>query len=518
MKRISLTSVFLIFIAIISFGQARPSGVDIEWGPSQKESKRSTISDIIGTDETGFYTIRWERKGLIGLSLSVTLEHYNQEMVRTKSVVLNKKGKNKSLKHEFVVYFHDELYMFSTVLDKKRKVKSFYVQSIDKFTLQFKNDRIQLAEIDFSGNSKRNSGSFNYRISRDSTKLLVFYNLPYEKDGNEKFGFHVYDKGFKQIWEKQVSLPYSDKLFLVQNYKVSDKGDVFLLGRIFKDVLKVKRKGKVNFKYQILSYRDNGEEFREYPIELKGFFITDMAFAINENDDIVCGGFYSSEGTFSIKGSYYMTIDGVTKEVLADSHKPFDIDFITLEMKRKDERKAKRRDAKGKNVELYEYDLKDIVLKEGGGAVLIGEQFYISVVTRTTTDANGNTITSRVYYYNYNDVIIINVSEFGEIEWAKKIDKSQLSVNDQGFFSSYALAVVEDKLYFMYNSAPTGSKRSVVYLVEIDGQGNQSKEELFSTKMEGILIRPPVCEQFTKNEMIIFGQRKKNFRFAKLIF
>jgi hypothetical protein len=179
-----------------------------------------------------------------------------------------------------------------------------------------------------------------------------------------------------------------------------------------------------------------------------------MQIAINDERDIICGGFYSEKGTFSIKGSYFLKIDGQTQEIKAKSFKEFGIDFITQHMTQRQEKKAKKKAAKGKNIELYEYDLDNIILRDDGGAYLIGEQFFVKVVTRTTTGSNGHTSTSTTTYYYFNDILVINMSPSGEIEWTEKIPKRQRTTNDGGFFSSYALSVVKDKLYFVFNDHP----------------------------------------------------------------
>ena len=49
-------------------------------------------------------------------------------------------------------------------------------------------------------------------------------------------------------------------------------------------------------------------------------------------------------------------------------------------------------------------------------------------------------------------------------------------------------------------------------------EGRQTREALFSMREADVIIRPKVCEQTTKNELILFGQKKKKQRFAKVSF
>ena len=530
-KTILIINLFAFFLSLNSIGQTKSKDVDILWGPELKAWK-STLSDIVGYDETGIYAIKTKRKGLYGLNSTVTLEHYDKEMSQSKSVEIELEEQKKERNFEFIIHIDNEMYIFSSFANQKLKKNFLFVQGVNKKTLQPNKDLRKIAEIDYSGKSKYNSGNFDYEISKDSSKVLIYYNLPYDKGESEKFGFHVFDKALNQLWEKNITLPYKEELFDVEDYEVDNKGNIHLLALIFKEKRKEKRKGDPNYKYQVLSYLNNGTELKEYPIKIEGKFLTDMQIAINDEQDIICGGFYSSEGTFSIEGSYFLKINGETKEIKSKEFQNFGIDFITQNMTKRQEKKTKNKAAKGKDIELYQYDLDNIVLRDDGGALLIGEQYFVRVVTRTIPDGNGNTSTTTTYYYHYNDIIVINMSPDGKIEWSKKIAKKQVTRNDGGFFSSYALSIVKDKLYFVFNDNPKNlfykgegklynfnkSKESLVVLVTLDNEGNQTREALFSAKEADILTRPIVCEQISKNEMILFGQRKKTHRFARISF
>jgi hypothetical protein len=336
-----------------------------------------------------------------------------------------------------------------------------------------------------------------------------------------------------ELWTKNISLPYSDGLFSINTYKVSDKGNVFLLGKIYEEKSKDVRFGKVNFKYTILSYSNSENTVKEYGISLGDKFLTDMQIAITPKEDIVCAGFYSDKGMHSIKGTYFLRIDGVTKEIVSKSTKEFGLNFITLEMTEKQAAKTKKRAEKGKDTELYEFDLDNLVLRDDGGAVLVGEQYYVRVTHSTYTTANGGTNTVTTYHYYYNDVIVINIDPSGNIQWAVKVAKDQHTINDGGFFSSYALHVNKNNIYIIFNDNPKNMsailqqgkrynfvpyKESEVIIAQIDKNGIITKKSLFASLKKDIITRPKVCEQISEKEMVIFGQKKTTQRFSMIVF
>ena len=360
----------------------------------------------------------------------------------------------------------------------------------------------------------------------------MYYNLPYDKNNVEKVGVHVYDQNMDQLWRKTIRIPYTDELFTVEDFEVDNEGNVYVTGVEYKEKLKVKRKGKPNYKYHVLSYTDNGKKDSDLPIEVEGKFLTDMKVRPNNEGQLLCGGFYSGQGTYSVEGSFFLKVNASNGDVETASFEDFGIDFITQNLSARQEKKARKKDAKGKTPELFQFDLDAMVMREDGGVVLVAEQYFVKVVTTTTTGANGAMSTTTNYHYYYNDLIVISVSPNGEIEWNTKIPKFQHTVNDHGRVSSYAMAVVDDKLHFIFNDNPKNltlepgqrirnfgaGKETLVVLVTVDSNGGLEKEPLFSIRDTDVVTIPKVCRQIGDRELVVFGQRKKSHRLGVVIF
>lgn len=504
---------FLMAVFLLSQPLFSQPQINVTMGQEQQASKRGSLEDVVGYDETGCYVLRSDRRDLF-------IEHYDRQMNRKNSVELDLQQDKKEKDLEFIVQLGKQLYLFSSFDNQKLDKNFLFVQTINKQTLKPNADIQNIAEIGFK--RKRNAGTYSYRVSPDSSKVLIFYSLPYEKGEPEKFGFSVFDKNMKLMWKKDVKLPYNDELFSVDKFKVDNNGNVYLLGLVYREKAKKKRHGKPNYQYHVLAYSGGGNIFNEYKVDLRDKFITDMQIGIRTNGDISCAGFYSEKGTFSIKGTFFLTLDANSKKTKKENLKEFDKDFLEEFMS---DSKAKR----GK--ELYEYDLDRLVLREDGGAVLVAEQYYIHVSTYTTSTGTGMMTTRTVYYYNYNDLVVININPDGSIQWARKIPKRQVTANDGGYFSSYTFSLINNKMYFIFNDNPKNlanpnpdkiynynPKSSVVTVVEIDKNGNMNKQALFKAKEAKIITRPKVCEQVSGNEVIVFGQKKSKYKFARLIF
>lgn len=528
-KSIILLSVFTL-LGMLSYGQSKTKKAVVDWGPELKRSKKELFVDVVGADQNTIYTTVKTVKRFSQGKYSLIAFDDKFRLSRANMINLKENGVDKT--YEDIIQFNDELYLLSSFRNQKLKKNYLFAQTVDKKSLLPNRDSKKIAEIGYEKRSKYNSGSFDYEFSYDKSKLLIYYNLPYDKGASEKFGIHVFDNEFNQLWEKGIILPYKEELFSIEGYIVDNQGNVHVLGVEYKDKARKKRMGSPNYSYHVLSYYKDSKQHKDYEVKLVDKYITDMQIAINDEKEIICGGFYSNTGTSSIAGTFYLKINAETKKIEVQNFKEFDIDFITENLSEKKEAKTKKKAEKGKDVELYRYVLDDIILREDGGAVLVGEQYYVTVSTTTTTNSNGSTSTTTTYHYYYNDIIVTNISPKGEIDWASKIAKYQHSTNDGGFYSSYALSIVEDKLYFIFNDnaknlkydgkgAPynfTRGRESIVMLVEVDSDGEQSREALTSLSDSGMLTRPKVCRQISDNEMIIYGMRGKKYKLGKVTF
>lgn len=469
------------------------------------------------------------RNPLLGHS-SYTLEHHDNNFVPTKSFDLEIKEGNNVCDIQQVFHLKSKLYIFYSYPDQSQKKNRLFVREIDKATLQPKKDRLALGEIDYSGKSSANDGGFNFRFSRDSSKVLIHYRLPYTKGEPEIIGLHILDDQMKSIWQKNIPLPYRDDLYDVESFRVDNSGNVYLLGLIYKEKRKSKRKGQPNYSYEILACREEGNALTHYPVLLEDRFLSDMQIEVLGDNRIVCAGFYSEKGTYSVKGTYFLTIDAVTKEIKTKSFKEFSLDFIIQSMTEREANRTLKKAEKGEQAELYEYDLDKLLIGKDGSAILIGEQYYMNAVT-STMFANGVMSTTTTYHYYYNDIIAVKINSSGQIEWAEKIAKTQHSINDRGFFSSYTLAIVKGKICFIFNDNPQNlgykgvgrpanfnGRESVVMIASLNQQGEQFRQPLFKTINQGVITRPKVCKQISNNQVILFGQRKKSQQFARVQF
>ncbi len=542
--RILILLAVLLQTSFSSFAQQDAVPASINWGPELAEPNKTMITKVL-TSGGDLYAVRQKisAQALTG-NKKIYIEKYNSQMEQTKSEDITLKYKGKHLDFEELISLNNNLFLLSSFHNKAKKKNYLFTQMINMRTLESGKTLKKIGEIDTRGINKE--GHFGLHISRDSSKVMIFSNIPNKKGDPESFAVNVYNDQFEEVWSRNIRLPYNDDKFTVEEYRVDDRGNVYFLGVIYQDKAKSRRRGQPNYQYTILAYTNNGEDYEEYKIKINDRFITDLTFRVADQGELICSGFYSDKGTYSVKGTYFFRLNPDTQEMYNSNFKEFDFDFLTALMSDRRKAKAEKAERSGntkKQAELYSYSLDKLILRSDGGALLVAEQYFVERQNDNNRygynygywGANpwNRGFNDIEYYYNYNDIIVVNIQPDGEIEWTARIPKRQETRNDGGYFSSYAMSIVRDKIYFIYNdnirNFQQNNKRqnrihyfngrsSIIALAEISRDGSVITYPLASNREAGTLTRPKICKQIGRNTMAVYGERGRKFRFANLEF
>ena len=523
---------FISFITISAYAQFKPTDYKLTWGDEQKQTGNTSLGDIIDSNENGFVVLKAKAsRKMIATSVNdmfnvnYTLEHYTPALKKDKEAYLDLDRFDKNAELLQVVKLKDKLYIFVSVLNKQNKDNELWLGSADYNTLKMDVAKTKLMTLNYDDYTKNNSGTFQIKTSRDDTKLIVYYRKPAYKDQKAEIGFQVYDDNMKMIYQKNQRLAYEEDLLDLEKMLVDNEGNAYSLFKIFNEKRKEEKAGEANYYYLMSSFQQQGEQVKDYKITLPNLFITDMSFTVDDEGQIICSGFYSKEGTLHYQGTYYQRIDTGSGEVLKTSKKPFDAGFVMENLSGREARKNTRKARKGEEMGLSNFKMGDLVLREDGGCVLVAEQY--EEIWITSTDSRY----SSYMLYKYNDIIVVNINPDGEIGWSKKFPKRQVARGNSLSFVSYSLAVVNDKIALMYNDHKDNlnigpndkpeqilNQKSVITVLSIISvNGEEKKHSLFSLKEAGkIFARPVQSEQIDDYTLIIYCERGKNERFAKL--
>lgn len=509
-----------------SYGQSRTNRASVEWGPELSTAKEGAFLGVVGsTDDHVYMTVAVKR------DLFLRKMDTRYRTVYQKSLALKDGKDTHELEH--IEVLDDRIVVFTSLLNKSAKTYGLYYQVYGESNLAPMGRRVRLAEMDIE--RKRNTGGFEVLVSPDRSKVLVHQHLPNVKVGRERFRLKVFDADMNPLWDRELDLPYEDSEFAVERLSVDNEGAVMLIGRKYAEkrtAKELRKDGLSTFTYHVITYRNNGSEGVDHPIEVKDKFIQDLQLQVGHDNDIICGGFYGLRSGV-ISGAFFMRLERGTMRVVHSSFKEFDRDFITSFMTEKEEKRATRQaERKDQELEMPSFQLREIVRRDDGGSVLVGEQYKYFAVTTCTTTGNGGRTCTTTHHYHYDDIIVVNIDPSGNIQWAAKVPKRQQTVNDGGRFSSYAMVVKQSEIHLLFNDngknlmlAPGDKvemfkydKNMLVTLVTINQDGAVKREALFPQDKREVIIRPKHAVQLSDDNLFIYAEWKKMHRFGKLLF
>ena len=536
-----LASLAILLGPAVLWAQLEEAPAELEWGARYSETKGSRVTKVVEFTPRAYYVLRQRPAGTFSYP-KVFIEQYNagQKLVRSQRLELKYKGKRRNFQD--VVKIGGRFYFFTSFLNEAKKINYLFYQTLnDKLLPSRKLTKVAQMPAPNQGRS----GNFNLLASPDSSKVLIYSELDNRNKEPKRFLLHMFDNQLQPIWEKEVILPYNERQFEIEDYRLDDEGNVYLLGRQYIDGRRESRGGLPNYQYTILAYVNQGEDKQEYRVEVGDRFISDLTFRRGNDGELVCAGFYSEQAADGAKGTCFFRINLESRQVYNVNFKAFDFGFRAQGLSGAGVRRAQRAEQENnqqRQAELFRYSLDRLILRSDGGAVLVAEQYYVTEQFRRFQRNpffwgdpymwNDPTLNNQPdFVFHYNDIIVVNIRPDGSIEWASRIPKYQRTMNDGGYFSSYAMAVVKDRLYFVFNDnsrnfEKDGStrlfnynpRRSVIAVAELSRDGQLAMYPLLSNEQSGIIARPKICQQVGSRRMILYGERGRFYRFGELTF
>ncbi|MFK7782040.1 hypothetical protein [Psychroserpens sp.] len=239
---------------------------------------------------------------------------------------------------------------------------------------------------------------------------------------------------------------------------------------------------------------------------------------LKNKDRLVCVGFYGKKEEYRLNGVCMYDINPENLETNFNKFNNFSDEFMNDKYGNR-EGKKKRKKEKGIN----NVDFKGVYLMGNNDIVVNAEEFYIT--THSYTDANGNWNTRTIYHYN--DIMAMRLDADGNIKWARNINKAQVGTVN----SSYTSLPIEESTHFFINCSDnvkkisadriafkqTSSKKSNLYVISIDGDGNFDYKKLIDDKESKVYYKVNDGVININNQSVfLLGERKRNGRILKL--
>ncbi|HQQ93986.1 MAG TPA: hypothetical protein PLQ93_05490 [Bacteroidia bacterium] len=366
------------------------------------------------------------------------------DMRMAKSVNLKGYPGNKDLDDaEFhsAFVFEDKIHLY--YIEKKKNVIEVYGQVLDK-DLRVQKAAKKIYELS-NPQSKLSDGGL-ILLANKSGKVLVGCEIISKENKDLKLDYRIMNQDMVMENSKQVTLPitvvsvrrkynnsamfrnfrynYAQKRMALCSYLLSESGDVY----VFADL---ESKNKKENYVMISRINTSNGSLSTYDLVFPGKNIVSYRVT-DKNMEIGLLGFYSNEGDKSnnVNGIFMNKLD---KDLESTKLKfiPFDKKMVnSLFANDEEERKIMQKKASKKDggeAELYgDYNV-EYLMDEGSKYVLFCSKTYNYYVTecRTSSTGSGGSTTTcyDVPYCEKSNVTVFKVTENGDLEWAKNLDR-----------------------------------------------------------------------------------------------
>ena len=516
--------VFVALMAVIQMAaQDTPNGMNVKFGPvlHSKETALDGMIDLLSHDEGGYLVLSSDKNffyfdKLDNDLVSVTTRSLPKVRFHEKELILKAHYSNG---RELLLLFQCE--------DRKEDKVYLLAQRVNLQELNYSGELEILEENSYE--KRRYISGYQTCVSQGGSKFLVFTSSPGENGTPEKYSFRVFGDGLTELWQKDVELPYPNERFQSLDVVVDEGGSVFLTCKYYERTWKeAKKNDLVPYTYHILGIFDKGSVIKDFEVLLGNKYVHTMGCGLDVNGDILATGAYSNTAETGAKGIFFIRIDRSTKQVVKQSTRELDFDFITGSLSEKSKAKLQKKEQKAEDYGIPNLVLRQIVMHDDGSISMVGEVFYTYVAC--TVDSRGSR--SCITYYVYGDIIVIKADREGELQWTKRIEKFQRT-GDGPYFSSYIMLPQAGDLVFLYNDNPKNYittrpgneppkarytytfKAISTYMAEINDEGMIRQGELFRHEKNSPFFIPKLSS-VKDGEFFLYLRRGKRIQFCSV--
>lgn len=502
------------------------------WSDLMEFAKDDFYEKIAGEDQNSFYLLKTREKNKVK---EIWLEQFDKKTLKllNSNKILVPVGNVASQTFEDLFVIKNKLVLFTSEYNPETKINSAYYQLINsKGENIFKPTLV--AEIESA--QLKNSGNYRIVLSPDSSKFLISQTAPAKTKTNQTISFKAIDLNLQSIWQKTLQLPLKEGQSEIEEVILDEKSNVYFLVKIKTE--KLNKQTETGNNYSLFVYSPTKDELFEYEIKLPKKFISSIKLIRQENKDILVAGFYTespqknervNNASFgyrsyeelkpNIGGFYFLTVNAQTLQLKNKALKPLPKALLDefFSQQNNDEK-----------AELSSFLLKSLQSDSEGNFYLFAEQYIYEIFC--SIDPRTGMQTCNDHYY-YNDIVSLKIASNGEILQSARIPKSQQTINESGFFSSFLVKPGKNRIHFIFNDNPknldnnqpkmksmSNPKRSVPVVETLFPSGSKTKSALNNLNNEELILRPSVNYQLSDKSIIIFAQKGKNYKFGRLIF
>lgn len=517
-----LNSVFItaLLLLIISGQSATAQKFNVNWGDNAR--LKYDFEDAVPLANNQFIILKLKSSGKLSLFGGGVVEQQpilvlvdkNMEAVTERELAIQERGA--SLKG-FEKYGSNIFFVYEAY-DRDNKTTSVYALKVNEKTLAT-SGKITLGT--YSSDNRYDQAEPTYKLSSDSSKVLLFVEGPDRKKENKKFFVGVFDTNLNSLWKKEIELPIGDRFVSIYDQDITNDGKVFVAIKHYdKEVTRqtVREDGEKvpSYTYKLLAYDGADAKGKEISFNLKNQFIQGTKLTYNKNGTVTVAGLYKRKYNGNINGAFYTILDPNTSEVTNPTMVPFSPEMVSLVDK------DNFGTDKDSDPGLFPgFRIHHIMNRANGSVDLISEYYRVRVITTYNPSTYTTTTTT---HYTFGDIINTNIDKEGKATFTR-IPKNQRLTNSDIFLGYYPI-VYGDKLVLLYNDDKdnverdmsmkpddvVNFKRSIFMAATIDAKGSVSRQAVYSHLDEEYVTLPRQVAKISDTKYLVVSDLLKLFK------
>lgn len=515
------------FIATNSFSQSKSKKFSFKLGTEYELPRKTEDLAFFGNELDGIINLSLKKEELI-------INRFDPKTLnKTSEKRIDLPEKTRNFNSEEVIDFNNGNYFWlHSDWDKSNEREFLYYDKVD-----VNNGKISEANHKLFETSKiagKKSGTYftiktvdkyKYDYDAEGKKLLISYRL-YPESKNEKknydvIGLQVFDENLNKLWGGEFTLPYTEAIMDNSDFSVDSKGNAYLLAKVYDNEShkeKDKSTGKPAYHFEVMKFSKDSKKPQITQVAVDDNFIKETTLIENAMHEMIIACTYSKKSKG--RGTDGIFLASLDQDGKITKYKNGYYEFPKEELEKFESARSKRKIEKNDDYEAPNLKVRNVTVESDGSVFIACEEYYIIV---TTTYDYATHFTREYTTYYYEDMLGAKIDASGKFEWLRKIPKRQKGAAGRGTMS-FKLISDASGYYFLYldNVHNLNLKEDEVpkyhldgfggqvMVTKIDNTGNVTKELLFDTREEDIMIFPADFSRINGNQFIGRAKVKKN--------
>lgn len=347
----------------------------------------------------------------------------------------------------------------------------------------------------------------------NESKTAFAIALDTKQKNTKRLKLYLFNSNLEKKIDSDFTRSAKDDEYIFKNVQVSEDGNaIYILGKSYAKALEKKEKGgKYFFELSKITSTSN----RSVQIDPGDHFIGVLK-PFFQKDAVYCLGFYSDFDDRNFIGTCFFKTTSDLLQIAISKFNPFTKSFMIDRDGEKKEYKA-----------LINLSIKNVSFTSSDDLIINAEEEEVSTISSGAGVVfDGTKTTSK---YKYGDIVSTKLNNFGNVLWARNINKRQTYSDEDSFYISYTSMLKNDQVYFFINAGDNVTKlkddriefgkvrkdQANLNLIRINSNGDFEYKEILNTAESSIpfMVSKGVP---IDNSIYFFGRKGKEKQLLKV--